>query len=140
MNLKEDEAGAASAPYQPAVHTPVIQVELPDTKPALLPPPEAYMAQGNDGAAKAQYSSMKTFLLACYAGAYIGLGGLLGLTVLTHCPGRWRGEDSLLNNKPLAIKPLSSITTVSFAWERWEHRQLAPGLYTPYGIHINRVF
>jgi len=52
----------------------------------VLAPPAAYMAQVKDGVKKGETPVLKTFIKALYAGAYIGFGGFLGLTVVNACP------------------------------------------------------
>lgn len=69
-----------------------VDVNVPQPKPELLGPVEAYQYVAYDGAKKAAMTPFKTFVMALYAGAYIAFGGFLGLTVCNGCPGETRKQ------------------------------------------------
>eukprot|EP01025_Chloroclados_australasicus_P013130 TRINITY_DN1623_c0_g5_i1.p2 TRINITY_DN1623_c0_g5~~TRINITY_DN1623_c0_g5_i1.p2 ORF type:complete len:327 (-),score=46.49 TRINITY_DN1623_c0_g5_i1:398-1378(-) len=82
---------ASPSVIQPSTTTPSNGVPaaatIPAPVPGVVPPPKAYQAVVGLGAGKASLPAWKIFHLGLLAGAYIGLGGLLAMTVGGNLPG-----------------------------------------------------
>ncbi|KAG1655259.1 hypothetical protein FOA52_009816 [Chlamydomonas sp. UWO 241] len=79
-------AGVASTNGAAAAPAPII-VNVPEPKPAVLPPAASYANMATLGGAKAAMPARKTFVLGIMAGAYVAFGSFLMLAVGGAMPG-----------------------------------------------------
>lgn len=110
-SLLRPAASAAAHVTVPSVSAPApIVVNVPEAKPAVLPPAASYANMVGAGTAKALMPAGKIFILGVMAGAYIALGSFLMMAVGGHMgalatanPGLWRLTYALVFPYGLAM-------------------------------------
>ncbi|KAG2489126.1 hypothetical protein HYH03_012352 [Edaphochlamys debaryana] len=101
-------AAIVPAPAAPATPAPAPPAPIP----GVLPPPAAFAAVVNAGAAKAAMPGWKSFVMGIMAGCYISFGGFMAVTVATMCTGLGVGSPILTRLAMGALFPFGLLITL----------------------------